>query len=71
MSIFDLFRKKKSVPMPWKKYYTEDCSFYDKVIMRIDSFGEDISIFEDEQTVIVKNKKSKSQSKPRKQTKKA
>lgn len=31
----------------YKKYYTEDCNFYDKVITRIDSFGEDISIFED------------------------
>ena len=24
MSIFDIFRKKKSIPKPWKKYYTDE-----------------------------------------------
>ena len=24
MSIFDIFRKRKPIPAPWSKYYTED-----------------------------------------------
>ena len=24
MSIFDIFRKKKRIPAPWKKYYSSD-----------------------------------------------
>ena len=24
MSIFDIFRKRKTIPAPWKKYYTDD-----------------------------------------------
>ena len=24
MSIFDIFRKRKTIPAPWSKYYTDD-----------------------------------------------
>ena len=51
MSIFDIFRKRKPIPAPWSKYYTEDeldikipnISLYRQVLNTANKYPNNIS----------------------------
>lgn len=52
MSIFDIFRRKKEIPAPWKKFYTEgelkfkipDITMYDQIKMVADKYPYEYAI---------------------------
>ena len=52
MSIFDVFRRKKSIPSPWNKYYTENdlninipnISMYDQILKASKKYSNNIAI---------------------------
>ena len=52
MSIFDVFRRKRSIPSPWDKYYTENdlninipnISMYDQILKASKKYPNNVAI---------------------------